>query len=275
MTTHGPFTFDTENDADCQRFDFTSTNGGGGQTSGVLISGPGTAAEFCHDTNGGNSAGTGPSQGQGGVGDGYLYTECSNPGANNDEYTMTFDTILDASAEQWQFNFYRLCCGNTTLNECLSTIEVQINENSGGWVTVATIGGTGDTQSSETDWQSESVDLSESGVNTDSSTEVRLLITTQTATQVYYGDVGIDTVEIVGTALADIEQEGYRFYDDGTESGSSARQNQDTVDSIAKGITFQTRVLLNATGDPGSEQYQLEYKEASDGAAENRKVPLT
>lgn len=84
--------------------------------------------------------------------------------------------------------------------------------------------------------------------------------------------VALELVHLVSSAL---EQEGYRFYDDGTESGSVARQLQDTVDEIAREITFQTRVLLDATGDPPTQQYQLEYKEASDASTEWRKVPLT
>ena len=74
---------------------------------------------------------------------------------------------------------------------------------------------------------------------------------------------------------AEIEQEGFRFYEDGTESGSNPLAAQDTDISIGKGTTFQTRVLLNATDDPASEQFQLEYKETGDGAAEYRKVPIS
>lgn len=75
---------------------------------------------------------------------------------------------------------------------------------------------------------------------------------------------------------SEIEQEGFRWYDDGTESGSSARQNQDVNDpGIPKETTVQLRGLLNATGDPDSEQFQLEYKETSDADAEYRKVPTS
>lgn len=272
MTTYGPYTFDAEDDADCQAFLWNSSQV---QTVANTLDPPGTPAKFCHDTNGGNSTNTGPDQGQGGVGDGYAYTECSNPGGNGDTYTVEFNTTLDASAEQWQFNFYTLQRGNDSIGENQTTCEVQINEDSGGWVTVEDVGGVGEDQVGGTVWQSRSVDLSESGANIDSSTRVRLLITTQTTTQVYYGDYGVDTFTFVGTPSADIEQEGYRFYDDGTESGSVARQLQDTVDTIQRETTFQLRTLLNAVGDPDSIQYQLEYKEASDGAGEWRKVPLS
>lgn len=80
-------------------------------------------------------------------------------------------------------------------------------------------------------------------------------------------------MELAPASVATIEQEGYRWYSDGTESGSAARQAQDTVDTVAKAITVQLRALLNATGDPATAQFQLEYKETGDGDVEYRKVP--
>jgi len=270
MTTYGPYSFDVEDDTDCQAFLWNSSQV---QTVADTLDPAGTAAKFCHDTNGGNSTNVGPDSGQGGSPDGYAYTECSSPGANGDTYTMEFDITLDASAEQWQFNFYT-CQRGPAIGNNQSTCVVQINESGGGWTTVASFGGAGDDTTTST-WVSRSVDLSQSGANNDSSTRVRLLITTQGPTNAWHGDYGIDTVEIVGTVLAEIEQEGFRFYNDGTESGSTARQAQDTNDSIGRGITFQTRFLMNATGDPPSKLFQKEYKEAGDPASEWRKVPLT
>lgn len=242
MTTHGPFTFDVVNDSDCQRFDFTS--GGNGQTSGVLISAAGVAADFCHDTNGGNSTNVGPDQGQGGVGDGYLYTECSSPGANNDEYTMTFDTILNAAIEQWQFNFYTIQRGPAIGNN-QSTCEVQINESGGGWVTVATFGGSGDDTTDGTAWDSRSVDLSEGGANTDSSTQVRILITTQGPTNAWHGDYGIDTVTIVGTPTTTYELTGITYDKTGSALGSvECYLFKDNLDNT---LTFIDYVLSNVS----------------------------
>ena len=83
------------------------------------------------------------------------------------------------------------------------------------------------------------------------------------------------TIALRPGSTASLEQEGYRWYDDGTESGSSPRQNQDTADTVERGVTVQLRALVNATGDPSSQQYTLEYKETSDPAAEWRPVPLT
>lgn len=279
MTTHGPFTFDSANDADCQEFTFTSDNGGSGQTSAGVITAAGTAAEFCHDTNGGNSSNVGPDQGQGGVGDGYLYTECSTPGANTDEYTMTFDTVLDASAEQWQFNFYT-CQRGPAIGNNHSTCVVQINENSGGWTTVTggSFGGSGDDTTDGTDWVSRSVDLSDSGANTDSSTEVRLLITTDGPTNAWHGDYGIDTVEIVGTESLNCTQEGYRWRnDDGSETTATWAENQDIDHMMEYGSTdnIRLRVLGDFSGDPVTEATELQYKEVGDADTEWRKVPTS
>lgn len=73
-----------------------------------------------------------------------------------------------------------------------------------------------------------------------------------------------------------LQQEGYRWYNDGSESGSTARQNQDTADTVSKETTVQLRTIVNVTsGNPNAVQYQLEYKETADADAEYRKVPLT
>ncbi len=58
-----------------------------------------------------------------------------------------------------------------------------------------------------------------------------------------------------------LEQEGFRFRnDDGSEAAATWRQAQDVNDTIAKDTNIRLRVLVNATGDPASNQYQLEYR---------------
>lgn len=268
MTTHGTFTFDTQSGADADRFIYDSPT----QTAATLPSAAGTTRNLCHDTNGGNSTNVGPDTGQGGNPDGYLYTECSSPGANGDVYTIQFDTALDASAEQWQFNFYT-CQRGPAIGNNQTLCDVQINENGAGWVTVSSeLGGSGNDTTDGTAWTSQSIDLSESGANTDSSTLVRIRITSQAATT-WWADYGIDTVTIVGTPLASREQDSFRFYDDGTESGSTALETQNTDISISPETPFQLRVGMQAGGDPAAESAELQYKETSDGASEWRKVP--
>jgi len=58
-----------------------------------------------------------------------------------------------------------------------------------------------------------------------------------------------------------IEQEGYRFRaDDGSESAATWLEAQDTNITRAIASPARLRVLINATGDPASAQYQLEVR---------------
>ena len=269
MTTHGVFTFPNATTGDVDRFIYD----GPLQTAATLPAAAGTARNICHDTNGGNSTNVGPDQGADGAGDGYLYTECSSPGANGDVYTIEFDTVLDASAEQWQFNFYYIqrgpAIGN---NQSLCRVEIEEN-NSGTWINVSgELGGSGNDTTSGTTWTSHSIDLSSGGTYTHATTRVRVRLETQAAT-VWHGDQGVDSIQIVGTPLASREQDSFRFEDDdGSESGSTflAAQNTDITRSTES--PFRVRVGMQATGDPPAESATLQYKETSDAATEWRDV---
>jgi hypothetical protein len=62
-----------------------------------------------------------------------------------------------------------------------------------------------------------------------------------------------------------LEQEGYRFRnDDGNETGASWAGNQDNEVTAPAGTNLRLRVLVNATGDQTTTQYQLEYKKSID-----------
>ena len=270
MTTHGPFSFPNATTGDVDRFIYN----GPVQTDATLPASAGTTRNICHDTNGGNSSNVGPDHGQGGDPEGYLYTEMSSPGASGDDFYIEFDTALDASAEQWQFNFYTIQRGPAIGNN-QSTCVVQINESGGGWTTIAAgqFGGSGDDTIDGSAWDSRSVDLSESGANVDSSTLVRIYIEAQAATA-WHGDYGIDTIEIVGTPLAEVEQDNFRFEDDdGTESGSTFLENQNV--DLTRGIEDPFRVRQGGQwiGDPATMVATLQYKENSDASTEWRDVP--
>lgn len=220
------------------------------------------------------STDVGPTSGNGGDPDGYVYTEMSGVGAFDDEFYMEFDQTLDASANNIEVQFKTNQRGDN--NDCTSVVET--NENGAGWVERgSTFGGSGDSDKVATGgtqiWSSRSVDLT--GLISHASTRIRIKLVMPSAGTNWHNDYGIDELVFIGTAAGEVEQEGFRFYEDGTESGSTALEAQDTNITIAQETTFQARILLNATGDPGSEQYQLEYKENGDGAAEWRKVPLT
>lgn len=84
-------------------------------------------------------------------------------------------------------------------------------------------------------------------------------------------------LEVKGTPAA-LEQEGYRWRaDDGNESGATWLAAQDTNITRGANVNTRLRTLVNATGDPSSEQYQLEWRKVG-GPTDWRKVsnaPLT
>jgi len=66
---------------------------------------------------------------------------------------------------------------------------------------------------------------------------------------------------VVDYTAASLEQEGFRFRsDDGSETTATWLASQDS--SITRALETNTRIrlLVNATNDPGSIQYQLEYR---------------
>lgn len=64
-----------------------------------------------------------------------------------------------------------------------------------------------------------------------------------------------------GGDLYSLEQEGYRWRDDdGSESAATWLDSQDTDISRDLSTNTRLRVLVNASGDVGSTQYQLEYR---------------
>ncbi len=162
--THGTFTFDADNDSDETAWTWTSSGG-----SGLLAAD--TARYWSHDTDGTTSSGVGPCGGQGSGGqcenssptDGYVYTEASAPTAAGDNFDMEFNTNLDASTHSWEITFYH----NQRGANHDATVQVQINENGGGWTSVGSqFGGSGDPAKIGTGgndvWTLRTVDLSNS-----------------------------------------------------------------------------------------------------------------
>jgi hypothetical protein len=79
---------------------------------------------------------------------------------------------------------------------------------------------------------------------------------------------------IVSAVPAELEQEGFRWRnDDDDEANATWRQDQDVDDEIAKETNIRLRTILNATGDPDTQQFEIQYKETSDAASEWRKIP--
>lgn len=63
---------------------------------------------------------------------------------------------------------------------------------------------------------------------------------------------------------ATIDQEGFRFYEDGSEAGATALAAQDTNVTSPIGTNIILRALLNATDDPSSTAYQLEFRKSGE-----------
>lgn len=81
------------------------------------------------------------------------------------------------------------------------------------------------------------------------------------------------TFSLVPDAVGTRDQEAFRYYEDGTESGATALENQNVDLSIGKETTFGLRVGTQTVGDVPTESCTLEYKENGDAASEWRKVP--
>lgn len=261
----GPYTLDSLASAE-SNFNFSDPVGTGLQTNN-------TARRFCWHNADTTSSNVGPTSGAGGSPDGYVYTEASSPGAAADQFYMELDQNVDCATYTNVTVEFKT---NQRGTDNDATCQLQSNENGAGWVDRGSLfGGSGDTDKVATSgtqiWSQRSIDVSALGVS-NSSTRFRLEITLAGAT-IWNCDYGIDEWEITGDDAASTDQEGYGFYNDGTESGATTRKNQDTVDTCIRAETFQVRVLVNTTGDLATKQFQLEAKETSDSTY--REVPLT
>ncbi len=188
---YGPFTFDADNDADEDSWDFVSDNGANG------LNPPNTARAWSHDTDDTTSSNVGPTSGQGGSPDGYVYTEMTSPGALGDTFHMTFNTTLDAKLNSWEIEFY----WNQRGNDNTATVKVQTNENSAGWVTRGTYAENGPNVSSGGTqiWNYESLDLL--GTISDNSTEIRFFVEMPASGTAWHNDFGLDTITITSTPI--------------------------------------------------------------------------
>lgn len=187
------YTFDDAT-TDAASWIFTDPIGTGLQSGNVN-------RRWSFDTNDTPSTGMGPTSGQGGSPDGYVYTEASSPGAFLDEFYMEWDTTIDASANSIVFNFYTNQRGNANDATCV----VQTNENGAGWVDRgSTFGGASDPDKVATSgtqiWSSRSVDLT--GLVSNASTRIRLKIVFPSSGVAWNNDYGIDTVSIVLSPLS-------------------------------------------------------------------------
>lgn len=257
MTVHVNQTFDALADCNDDFILYSSRFGGDNEARAADNANGGY---WCWTNTGSPSTGTGPP-----TGTACMYSETSSPSAVGDVFYAELRTAINASANDIHTVSFNNCMyGNTSGMMYFEAF------NGSTWDVIDSWAGNATT----TFTSRGPYDFGPSGYNyTNTDFKIRFRIVTGGTS--YQNDFAIDTVYIESDPNASIEQEGYRWYNDGTESGSTARQSQDAADTVAKQTTVQLRVILNATGDPPSQQYQLEYKEASDPAGEWRKVPTS
>ncbi|MCA1806461.1 MAG: hypothetical protein LC687_01145, partial [Actinobacteria bacterium] len=183
-TEFGPYTFDADNDPDEAAWTFVSDNG----TNGLNPSGTGRA--WSHETGDTPSVDVGPTSGQGGNPDGYIYTEASAPAAAGDTFTVTNNTAFDASNDGLFIEFYWNQRGDSNL----ATLDVQTNENGAGWVTRGSYGGGDQPSAGPSIWNFEQLNLG--GIVSDPSTEVRFLVTLGSIGSIWHNDFGLDTITV-------------------------------------------------------------------------------
>lgn len=174
----------TDNDAD---WVFTTPAGTG-------LQGAATAQRWSWDNNDTPSTDVGPSSGQGGNPDGYIFVEATGASANI-VCTMELVATLDADANHLSISFYT----NQRGTDNNVTIVMETNEASAGWVERgATFGGPSDpnkVSSGGTDvWVSRTVDFT--GLVSDASTKIRLKLTFPSTANLFNNDYGLDTFVI-------------------------------------------------------------------------------
>lgn len=76
-----------------------------------------------------------------------------------------------------------------------------------------------------------------------------------------------------GGAALSFEQEGFRWrYDDGDEDGATFSAAQDEHSAAAIGIKKRLRTIVNVTGTPSTEEFELQYRRVGSPSEDWRKV---
>ena len=231
--------FNADNDADEAKWTFVSDNGANG------LNPSGTTRAWSHDTNDTPSADVGPTSGQEGNPDGYIYTEATVPAAAGDTFTMTYNTILDATAEDWAVEFY----WNQRGDDNIATLDVQTNEASAGWVTRGSYGGGDQPTGAVQAWNFESLDLTTFISNP--STQIRFLVTLGSTGNVWNNDFALDTI----TVRNDPTPDSYIYGDNLIEAyNKSTADNVDLI-SLRSDVGSVGNVVfrVNSAGDVYSE----------------------
>ena len=166
--------------------------------TGLVATGGGNRRWTWH--NGQTPSGTdtvGPTQGQGGPGDGYVYTEASSPAVANDAFFAEINQTFNAALNDIVVSFYTNQNGQT--NE--SVWVVQTSEDGGTWTTRGPVfGGVGQQSPNGATWTKRTVDLT--GLVSSANTQIRIAVQLGANGNIWHNDAGLDTIQIIGTDKA-------------------------------------------------------------------------
>jgi hypothetical protein len=189
---YGPYSFPTRTSGDVLEWTWYNP------TSTTSYPSSGTSRTWSWDSNDTPSAGVGPTSGQGGNPEGYVYTESSSA-TLGDEFFMEFNTTFDTTTySEFKIEFYT----NQRGNDNNATCQVQLNESGGGWTNYGPeFGGPTDpdkvASSGVQIWSYRNVDLSASN---NASTLLRIKVKLGLTGSNFHNDYGIDTITITGNA---------------------------------------------------------------------------
>lgn len=148
----------------------------------------------------------------------------------------------------------------TTINDCLMYAGAGTDGSSGApwsWTT------------DDTDY-TERCDISDNGPGlsvTNATRSITGTISSDTCTFTISASTGRTATSFNSAIdpMIDYYQEGFRWRnDDGDETGASWKETQDINTTIATGTNLRLRVLVDLTGDPGSEGMTLQYRKSGD-----------
>lgn len=235
-------------------------------------------------TNGGTpSTATGPSGAANGTW--YIFSETSSPVAGGDTFILESDVIDGSVNIITEFSWNEHMAGQD-MDDFNSTLEVQAWDGS-TWNTIYTQTGQNGATADGLNWQAkeaftspDTLDDETGGPYNNADLQLRFLFTVGGTGLQFQNDTGLDDIVVVGVDRNAYEQEGYRWRNDdgveavpgGSPAGATWSQDQDTPDSVPKETNTRLRVLVDATGNPVSQQATLQYKRDDEFDSEWRDV---
>jgi hypothetical protein len=237
-----------ETAAQANNGDFTFTNRTG---SASTVRTANTSGEWCEEVSSTASNSTGASTSPPGRA-GFIYTETSSPSTYTD-FTITRATSLDSTTQNITLNLlYNINVTDAVMHIEYATVA---SPTSGDWTTVDTVPSGTDT------WIQGSWDFSSISTPT-----LWLRVRTEALASNFTNDVCISTWNEVGVDSVLTETTHFRIQnDDGTESGASWADNEDTKATINTAASFRVRVQIDTTiGGMGAKTVTLQVRESTD-----------